>query len=140
MISLPPSSGTPSSASGSSYITLEFSLPTKTHLPYPDSFPALLILCGSLPSYIKKYILRQAVSHASQSLLGAPFLYDVVMHVEENLSAWIEDPGSLVDLAGETMATPNNKNATPVQEDASVSVAVKNVSSTRSKNQCNLSC
>jgi hypothetical protein len=78
-----------------------------------------------LPSYIKKYILRQAVIHASQNLLGAPFLYDVVMHVEENLSAWIEDPGSLVDLAGETMATPNNENAAPVQEEASVTSAVR---------------
>jgi hypothetical protein len=60
-------------------------------------------------------------------------LYDVVMHVEENLSAWIEDPGSLVDLAGESLATPNNKNAAPVQEEASVTGAVKTVSSTRSK-------
>ncbi|KAK3680044.1 putative ATP-dependent RNA helicase ucp12 [Recurvomyces mirabilis] len=76
---------------------------------YPRSLPAVSVET-SLPAYIKLSILRQALVHAQQNLLGEIMLFNILDWLEQEIPRIIEQPDPLRTIA----------NATSVAVDTSV--------------------
>lgn len=65
---------------------------------YPQKPPIISIL-AALPAYIRLSIMKQALNHASDNLLGEPMVYFLVDWIEQNLYAIVERPGKLRDVS-----------------------------------------
>ncbi|ORY08572.1 P-loop containing nucleoside triphosphate hydrolase protein [Clohesyomyces aquaticus] len=66
--------------------------------PYPSVLPIITIE-AHIPTYIRLSIIRQALLHAKDNLLGAPMLFDLVDWMEQNIPKIIERPGRLADVS-----------------------------------------
>lgn len=65
---------------------------------YPQK-PPIISVIAQLPAYIRLSIMKQALSHATQNLLGEPMLYFLVDWVEQNLYDIVSKPGRLIEIA-----------------------------------------
>ncbi|KAF2272656.1 DEAD/DEAH box helicase-like protein [Westerdykella ornata] len=66
--------------------------------PYPAVVP-LISFEAAIPSYIRLSIIRQALSYAEESLLGAPMIFDIVDWLQQNAATVLKNPGKLVDVS-----------------------------------------
>lgn len=65
---------------------------------YPQKIPVLSIE-AALPSYIRLSIVKQALSHAKDNLVGEQMAFFLVDWVEQNLYSIIERPGKLREIS-----------------------------------------
>lgn len=65
---------------------------------YPQKFPVISIHT-SLPSYIRLSMVKQALNHALDNLLGEQMLFFLIDWVEQHFYSIIERPGKLRDIA-----------------------------------------
>lgn len=65
---------------------------------YPQKVPMVSVI-GNLPAYIRLSIIKQALKHASETLLGEPMVFFLVDWVEQNLYRIIEKPGQLREVS-----------------------------------------
>ncbi|CAG8979232.1 hypothetical protein HYALB_00011902 [Hymenoscyphus albidus] len=71
---------------------------------YPQKVPVLSVH-ATLPSYIRLSVMKQALNHAVDNLLGEQMLYFLVDWVEQNLYSIIERPGRLRDISAAASTT-----------------------------------
>jgi ATP-dependent RNA helicase DHX57 len=65
---------------------------------YPHTVPVLSIT-ASLPAYIRLSMMKKALSHATESLLGEQMIFFLVDWIEQNFYNIIEKPGRLRDIS-----------------------------------------
>lgn len=65
---------------------------------YPQTVPVISIV-ASLPAYIRLSIMKKALNHATESLLGEQMIFFLVDWIEQNLYSIIEKPGKLRDVS-----------------------------------------
>jgi ATP-dependent RNA helicase DHX57 len=65
---------------------------------YPQTVPIISIL-AQLPAYIRLSIAKNALSHATEALLGEQMVFFLVQWVEENFYDIVEKPGKLRDVS-----------------------------------------
>lgn len=65
---------------------------------YPQKVP-IISVHAPLPAYIRLSMVKQALKHAANSLLGEPMLFFLVDWVEQNFHNIIEKPGKLRDVS-----------------------------------------
>jgi ATP-dependent RNA helicase DHX57 len=71
---------------------------------YPQKLPVISIH-AALPSYIRLSIMKQALNHAAENLLGEQMLFFLIDWVEQNLYSIIEKPGRLRDITAAASST-----------------------------------
>jgi ATP-dependent RNA helicase DHX57 len=71
---------------------------------YPQKLPVISIH-AALPSYIRLSIMKQALNHAADNLLGEQMLFFLIDWVEQNLYSIVERPGKLRDIAAAASST-----------------------------------
>ncbi|KAH8805702.1 ATP-dependent RNA helicase-like protein A [Xylogone sp. PMI_703] len=65
---------------------------------YPQTVPVISIH-AALPAYIRLSIMKQALQHAQDSLLGEQMIFFLVDWVEQNFYSIVERPGRLRDIS-----------------------------------------
>lgn len=65
---------------------------------YPQKVPVISIH-ASLPSYIRLSIMKQALNHAVDNLLGENMLFFLIDWIEQNLYGIVERPGKLREVS-----------------------------------------
>lgn len=65
---------------------------------YPQKLPIISIQ-ATLPAYIRLSIMKQALKHAEENLLGEQMLFFLVDWVEQNFYSIVERPGKLRDIS-----------------------------------------
>ncbi|KAG9236565.1 ATP-dependent RNA helicase-like protein A [Amylocarpus encephaloides] len=71
---------------------------------YPQKLPVISVH-AALPSYIRLSIMKQALNHAGDNLLGEQMLFFLIDWIEQNLYIIIERPGKLRDVAAAASST-----------------------------------
>ncbi|KAF2744988.1 DEAD/DEAH box helicase-like protein [Sporormia fimetaria CBS 119925] len=66
--------------------------------PYPAVLP-LISFEAAIPSYIRLSIIRQALTHAEETLIGAPMIFDIVDWIQQNAANIFKNPGKLADVS-----------------------------------------
>lgn len=65
---------------------------------YPQTLPVISVL-ATLPAYIRLSIMKKALAHASQNLLGEQMVFFLVDWVEQNFYSIVERPGKLREVS-----------------------------------------
>ncbi len=65
---------------------------------YPMSVPVISII-APLPAYIRLSIMKKALIHASENLLGDPMVFFLLDWVEQNFYGIVEKPGKLREVS-----------------------------------------
>jgi ATP-dependent RNA helicase DHX57 len=65
---------------------------------YPQKVPVVSVH-ASLPAYIRLSIMKQALNHAVDNLLGEQMLFFLIDWIEQNIYSIIERPGRLSDVS-----------------------------------------
>ncbi|KAM3066619.1 putative ATP-dependent RNA helicase ucp12 [Clarireedia jacksonii] len=65
---------------------------------YPQKVPVISVH-ASLPAYIRLSIMKQALNHAVDNLLGEQMLFFLIDWIEQNIYSIIERPGRLSDVS-----------------------------------------
>lgn len=65
---------------------------------YPQKVP-IISIHATLPAYIRLSMVKQALKHAADSLLGEPMLFFLIDWVEQNFYSIIEKPGKLREVS-----------------------------------------
>jgi ATP-dependent RNA helicase DHX57 len=65
---------------------------------YPHTVPVISIL-AELPAYIRLSIMKKALSHATQTLVGEQMIFFLVDWIEQNFYSIIERPGKLREVS-----------------------------------------
>ncbi|EPE33596.1 P-loop containing nucleoside triphosphate hydrolase [Glarea lozoyensis ATCC 20868] len=71
---------------------------------YPQKLPVISVH-AALPSYIRLSVMKQALNHAADNLLGEQMLFFLIDWVEQNLYSIVERPGKLRDIAAAASST-----------------------------------
>jgi ATP-dependent RNA helicase DHX57 len=67
-------------------------------LNYPQAVPIISII-AQIPAYIRLSIVKKAVNHATETLLGEQMIFFLVQWVEEKFYDIVEKPGKLRDVS-----------------------------------------
>ncbi len=65
---------------------------------YPQKVPVISIL-ATLPAYIRLSLMKQALHHAMDNLLGEQMLFFLIDWIEQNFYSILERPGRLVEVS-----------------------------------------
>jgi ATP-dependent RNA helicase DHX57 len=71
---------------------------------YPEEVP-IITIHAALPAYIRLSMVKQALNHATEHLIGEPMLFFLVDWVEQHFYGIIEKPGKLREVLGAVSTT-----------------------------------
>ncbi|KAI8620273.1 P-loop containing nucleoside triphosphate hydrolase protein [Chytriomyces sp. MP71] len=96
---------------------------------YPYELPAWMIVCPSIPAYIRLALLR-ALSLEACKWIGGPMVFEAVSWIQENFSSLVENPGvTLTQLKTVLTATSGrDASSTPTHMKAAATYSPKSPS------------